>query len=74
MDFYSYFSANYQKLLIMYKKLKKEGVFMFEKVNETKTRVDSWQPCMWCDAPQDTCADIFCVFCDGGKHDFITYD
>jgi len=40
MDFYSYFSANYKKLLIMYKKLKKGGVFMFEKVNETKTKVD----------------------------------
>ncbi|MEZ3475069.1 MAG: hypothetical protein K1W27_20165 [Lachnospiraceae bacterium] len=42
---------------------------MFEKVNATDARVDSWQPCAWCDAPEDTCADLNCIFCDGNKHD-----
>ena len=30
---------------------------MFEKVNATETKIDSWQPCMWCDAPEDNCAE-----------------
>lgn len=44
---------------------------MFEKVNAAAdTKVDSWQPCMWCDYPDDTCADLNCIFCDGNKDDW----
>lgn len=44
---------------------------MFEKVNATNSKPESWQPCMWCDAPDDTCADVTCIFCDGSKDDII---
>lgn len=46
---------------------------MFEKVNAatTENKRESWQPCMWCDAPEDTCADLGCIFCDGNKDDII---
>ena len=48
---------------------------MFEKINlgnnEKMNSSESWQPCMWRDYPEDTCADLGCIFCDGNKDDII---